>query len=810
MPVVQSVRLAFRLFRRDPALTGIALASIALTVDASAVVFAAVKSVLLEPLPFARSSELVQLRSEFPRMRQQSHGDWVVWNDTRELGTRSRTLGPIGAYSNAIFDLAGDSTARPEALYGVRMNARLFPVLGVSPLLGRNVLPEEDRSGQPDVMILSYGLWTRRFHSDRSIVGRSVTINGHGCKVIGVMPPGFNFPLRRGAAHTPSPYVEFWASPLTAAANPNAGMGAVARLRPGVPIEAVRRELASLSSSLAHDFPATNRDRVLTASPLLDRAVGAAGKSLWLLLAATAIFLLIGCANVANLLLARGFARRREIAVRLALGASYWRILGQLLTESCLLALAGGFGGYLLSVSAWSVLPLLTPASIPRLAASRADGTVLAFALAVSILNGILFGLAPALRLAGENPPAVWTGFGSRGAASGRQDGLRSLLVASEVALSVLLVVIGGQVLVNFAALLATDPGFEPERVLASVVLPARERYPTDEQRAAFYRRILDAVRAVPGVERAGTVDALPFSGENHGGTVSGGSISREKPLTAEIDVAGGDYLQAMGVRLLHGRWFREEEMQASNGAAIVNTFVADRLWPQASALGQRICVFCTPENPRNWKRVIGVVSNASHGALDEPEKGNVYLAAGAMEKAAFLVVRTERPKEVEKAIRRAIAAIDPNQPVFLTTSMRDLISDSIAGRRFLVTLLTATGCLALLMAAAGIYGVISYTTSRRTQEIGIRMAMGATSARVFSLIFRQGFLTAGVGLVIGLAGAMVVLRMLEGMLFGLAHSRPAYLLGAAALAAVTAAIACWVPARRATRTDPMAALRQE
>ncbi|MCC6393093.1 MAG: ABC transporter permease [Bryobacterales bacterium] len=811
MPLLQSVRLAFRLFRRDPALTGIALASIALSAGASTVVFAAVKSVLLDPLPFARPSQLVQLRSEFPRMRQQSHGDWVVWNDTRELGRRSRTLGPAGAYANAVFDLAGDSTATPEALYGVRMSAVLFPVLGVSPMLGRNVLPDEDRPGQPDVIILSYGLWVRRFHSDASIVGRHVTINGHACKVIGVMPPRFNFPLRREAAHTPSPYVEFWAAPLAAAANPNAGMGAVARLRPGIPFEAARRELASLSNSLAHDFPATNRDRILTASPLLDSAVGAAGKSLWLLLAATAVFLLIGCANVANLLLARGFARQREIAVRLALGAGYWRIVGQLLTESSLLALAGGFGGYLLSLAAWSILPLLTPASIPRLAASRSDGAVLAFALAVAILNGILFGIAPALRLAAENPSRAWSGFGSRGAASGRRDGLRSSLVASEVALSALLVVVGGQVLANFAALAATDPGFETTRVLASVVLPARERYPTDEKRALFYRRILDAVRAVPGVENAGTVDALPFSGENHGGTVSGGAISADNPLTAEIDVAGGDYLRTMGVRLLQGRWFRQEEMQAPDDAAIVNTFVADRLWPHASALGQRICVFCTPENPRNWKRVIGVVSHTSHGALDEPGKGNVYLAAGAMEKAAFLVVRTERPKEeVAKAIRQAIAAIDPNQPVLLTASMRQLVSDSIAARRFLVALLTVTGCLALFLAAAGIYGVISYTTSRRTQEIGIRMAVGATPAKVFSLIFRQGFLVTGVGLIIGLAGAMALLRILERMLFGLTNPRPPYLLAAAALVAVTAEIACWVPARRATRTDPMAALRRE
>ena len=798
----RDIRLAFRGFRRAPAPTGIALLSIALSVGATAVVFTAVKSVLIDPLPYARAGELVEFRTE-------SDSTWISWNDTQELIRRTRTLESVGIYRNAVFDLAGDAGTTPEALYGLKVTAKLFPTLGVSPMLGRNILPEEDQPGRQEEMILSYGLWVRRFNSDRGVVGRIVTVNGHGCLVIGVMPPDFNFPLLRDAAHTPAPYVEFWAPLSTTPGARQGGLGAVARLRAGVSIAQARQDLATISDALVHDFPATNRDKILKMNFLRDRTVGIATDGLLLLMAAALLFMLIGCANVANLLLARGFARQREIAVKLAVGAGRARIVRQFLTESCVLAVLGGFGGYLLTAAAWKILPALAPVTIPRLAAGRADGTIFGFTLAVAIINGILFGIAPALRAAGSNPAIALRDMGTRGAAAGKHDRIRSSLVIAEVALSVMLVVIGGQLLGSFVKLIGADPGFQADRILASVVLPALERYPKPEQRGLFYKRMLDAVRAIPGVESAGTVDALPFSGENHGGLVNSAQASSQ--LSAEIDVAGGEYLQTMGVRLLEGRWFREEDMSESNDAAIVNDFAATRLWPRASAVGQRICVYCTPEQPNNWKRVVGVVSSANHAALNEPALGNVYLSAGAFERAQFLVVRTERPtKDLEKAIRRAIAAIDPNQPVFLSASMRSLIADSVADRRFIVMLLAVTGCLALLMSAAGVYGVISYTTSRRTQEIGIRMALGATPRAVHALIFRQGFATVAIGLAAGLGAALPLLHVLRSFLAGLESRNPAYLWIATALVTLTAGLACWLPARRAMKIDPMSALRQD
>ena len=382
----------------------------------------------------------------------------------------------------------------------------------------------------------------------------------------------------------------------------------------------------------------------------------------------------------------------------------------------------------------------------------------------------------------------------------------------AEVAVSVLLVVTGGQVLAAFVRLIDTDPGFQADRVLASVVLPAPERYPSPEKRAVFYRRMVEAVRGIPGVQSAGTVDALPFSGENHGGPVSGGAIPFAQPLTAEIDITGGDYLEAMGIRLLEGRWFREEEMSAAGDAAIVSASLAGRLWPGKSGIGHHICVFCTPEHPRNWKRVIGVVSGTRHAALEEPGDGNsVYLAAGAMQYASFLVLRTERPPtQMGFAVRRAIAAIDPNQPVFLSATMRQLISDSVADRRFVMLLLAITACLALALSAAGVYGVISYTTSRRSQEIGIRMAIGATPGQIFGLIFRQGFWTVTAGVAIGLVAALVSVRYLRSEFTGLERASAGPVWVAAVIVTATAAIACWMPARRATRIDPVTALREE
>ena len=809
--MLQDIRIALRFFRRAPAPTAIALLSIALSVGATAVVFAGIKSVLIDALPYAHPEQLVLLRSEYPRMQEQSSGDWVFWNDAQEIIRRTRTLESVGIYRNAVFDLAGDTNSPPEALYGLMVTASLFPTLGVSPMRGRNILPEEDQPGHADVMILSYGLWVRRFHADPRRGGP----DRHGERP---RLPGD----RRDAARLQLPAAACSRShalalrrvldaAIRASRRPfgRTRRGGASASR-GLPGEA-RQDIGSIGDALAREFPATNRDHVLRLNFLRDRMVGGARNGLLLLMAAALLFMLIGCSNVANLLLARGLSRQREIAVRLAIGAGRGRIVRQLLTESCVLALAGGHWWFCAHGSGVEDTAR-GGAGEHSPAGRRARG-----------FHGLR--LCPGAGDDQRHPVRHGAGAEAGSGAIGRTERFRRARCRCRRARPHAIRAGGGGGRPLRGAcggrrrncwgiscrLVAIDPGFQADRVLASVVLPSPVRYKDPEQRALFYRRILDAVRALPGVQSAGTVDALPFSGENHGGFVSDSEGGTGQVLTAEIDVTGGEYLQTMGVHLVEGRWFREEEMNPANDAAIVNTLVAGRLWPGASAVGQRICVYCTPENPRNWKRVIGVVSSASHAALDEPEKGNVYLAAGAMQTSVFLVLRTERPAgEMERAVRRAIAAIDPNQPVFLSVSMRDLIADSVADRRFIMMLLAITGCLALTISAAGIYGVISYTISRRTQEIGIRMAVGATPRHVFSLIFGQGFLTVAIGLAVGMGGALACMRSLRSVVVGLESVHAADVWMAGGLATVAAAIACWIPARRATKTDPISALRQE
>lgn len=804
---LQDIRLALRLLRRTPVVSAIALLSIALSVAATSIVFTAVKAVLLDPLPYADSSGLVQIATDFANAKQSS-GDWVFWNDVQAFTARNRTLDSVAYFGNAVFDLSGDPSTPPEALYGLRVSANLFSTLGVAPMLGRNISSDDDRPGASNVILLSYGLWKRRFQADANIVGRDIRINGQGCTVIGVMPADFNFPLRRTAARTPYPYVEFWTPMQVDAVKPMEGaLGSVARLRSGVSLDQARADIEAISSALRREFPATNRDRSHRIALLGDRALGRAASSLWFLMGATLLFLLIGCANVAHLLMARGLARAHEIAVRIAVGASRGRIVRQLLTESGVLAVLGGLAGFVLTVAAWRALPAIVPANIPRLAGASPDWPILGFALVLSVATGIVFGIVPALR-------SVRSGALNVRAESGGRDRVRSSLVIAEVAICVLLVVLGGQLLGSFLRLLRVDPGFHPDQVLASVVLPAEERYPAPRDRARVYRRFLAEVSALPGVEKAGTVDALPFSGENHGGFVA---ATEEEVLApgprniAEVDVVGGQYLQALGVRLLDGRWFREDEVEPLKDVAIVDADAAERFWPKMSAVGQRLCVHCTPENPRNWKRVVGVVSTVRHSSLEGPAGATVYLAGNAFEQAAFLVVRTSRPHSgLSAAIRAAIARVDSEQPVLLMASMRSFLGDAIADRRFLMLLLTVTACIALLMSAAGIYGVTAYSTSRRTHEFGLRLALGATPGEVLSLVLRQGLLTVTAGIVIGLVLAAALLYVLRGELAGLDAASPASMALPTGLVLFTAALACWFPARRATRVEPLTALRHE
>lgn len=817
MSLIQDLRHALRLFARSPGLTLIALLSIAITIGATAVVFAAFKTVLLDPFPYQDAGALVQFRTDYVRSRP--HIDWVSWADMQDVKRGAHSFQALATYHYTIFNLTGDASNPPESLYGLNISADLFPALGVKPMLGRNILPEEAQPGRDREIILSYGLWTRRFNSDRSIIGQSVEVNGHPSTIIGVMPPGFDFPLRMATSlRTPSQHTDFWApetvSDLVQRARIS-GYGAVARLTPGVSLAAAQQELDRISSELARLYPRSNAGHVIHIAPLRARTLGSSRAGLWLLLCATVLFMLIGCANVANLLLARSLSRQREIGVRLALGAGPRRIVRQLVTESCVLALAGGLAGYLLTVFAWSLLPAVAPITIPRLAATRADGTVFAFTLAVAIINGILFGLAPALRSSQRDPVGTLRESASRGLIGAARSRLRSALVVAEVTVAVALLVLGAGLTASFVRLLRTEPGVDTQHVLASVIVPAGDQYQAPESRTLLFRRILDAVRALPGVLSAGTVDALPFTGENNGGTVvrseAPDAASPGRGPMAEFDHVSAGYLQTMGVPLIEGRWFRDDDLQSARDFAVVNDILAQKLWPNQSALGREICMNCYNDRARERKRVIGVVKSTRHAGLDEPPSLEVYETANAYEYANFLVVRTQRPaRDLAKAVQLAVASVDPKQPVLVSASMSDLISDSVADRRFITTLLAITGALALLLAAAGVYGVISYTTSLRTSELGVRIALGATSRSIQALVFRDGMTLALIGIALGLALAAAASRILRSVLPSVAAADSLVIALSVILVIAAASLACWIPAFRATRIDPVSALRED
>ncbi len=498
------------------------------------------------------------------------------------------------------------------------------------------------------------------------------------------------------------------------------------------------------------------------------------------------------------------------MAVRVAIGAGRARLIQQLLTESLVLSILGGVAGYVFVVVAWRLVPAVMPPNVPRLAAAQAAWSTFGAALVVALVSGTIFGLAPAVRAALDTP------FPSGGSRSelGTRDRTRSTFLAAQVALAMLLVIGGAQLFTGFGRLINADLGFDSNGLIASVVLASGDRYRTPEARADLYGRIVDSVRTIPGVDAAGTVDALPFSGENHGGFASASAEAAMRPggqITAEIDVVSPGYLETMRARLVEGRWFHDEERAVSSDVAIITDTVATSLWPGESALGKRLCVFCSPELPSNWKRVVGVVAAMRHSSLDKPAGGSIYLSGGAFENAQFLVVRSERPaSEIGPAIRRTIAAIDANQPVFLTAPISSFIADSVAERRFVMILLTAMGLLAWGISAAGVYGVISYVVSRRRQEIGLRMALGATFSDVHALVFRQGSAPVSAGLISGTAAAFALMRMMRHVLPGLDKADLGVTISAVLLVAIAAAAACLIPSRRAAHVDPMTALRQD
>jgi predicted permease len=803
MSFFQDIRHGLRTLGRVPGLVVVAVVTLALGIGANTAIFSVIYSVLLKPLVFPQPERMLQVWMAFPDRgidrTSWSHGNF--W-DASDMVTAFDALGAIDFET---VNLTG--RGEPDQLEAVRVNAGFFRVLGVAPIAGRVLREGDDRPGQDtNLAILSHRAWTRRFNQDRDIVGRTVILNGVAHEVIGVMPAGTPFldwtDVFRPLVRTPDAQRGSWE------------MFGVGRLKPGVSIEAARSDLQRVNRLLAERYPQTNKGMSGNVAPLSQLVAGDnTRRALWVLLGSVAFLLLIACVNLTNLLLAKGAGRAREMALRAALGASRRRIVRLLVAESLVLSAVGAGLGVLLAIWSLDVLRASSAWGIARLDEVEINGWILAFTTAVAVATGLLTGLAPALQAArGELSSALREG--ERGVAgTPRQQRLRSVLVAAEVALTLALLVGAGLLLRSFSALLGTDRGFQTERrVLVELNLPVSYGEHEGKPAMQFARDFEERLRNLPQVVSAAVVSGRPMSS----GSTGMGIVAAERPdATREIPWASWrlitkDYFKTMGVPLLRGRTFDETDIIEKPWRVIVSQRLAEQLWPGENPVGRQALLWKGQGN--RPAEVIGVVGNMRERGLSEPPTLAVYLPAyGAGMGHMYFAIHTTAPKEaLVPMLRATLSAIDPQLPLANVQTLEEIVHESTATRRFTLLLLGGFAGLALILALVGIYGVMSYSVSRQTAEIGVRMALGADRASVMRLVLVQGLRPVAIGIAAGLAGAFLLSRFIATLLFGITPRDPLTYVLVAALLLATAVIACIVPARQALRIDVVSALRSE
>ncbi|HKG90380.1 MAG TPA: ABC transporter permease [Gemmatimonadaceae bacterium] len=801
------LRYAARVLRRSPGFAAVAVLTLALGVGATTAIFSAVHAVLLRPLPYPDAGRVVMLWARNARTGDRDEAAPADYLDWRAAGGRAFAgVAALQPYGHDYTPAGGE----PETLRSSLVGEDFFRVMGVGALVGRALLPE-DFAGPAGarVVVISHQLWRSRFGADPAVVGRTVTLDRRPYTVVGVMPPEFPFPADR----------QLWAPMVLdereARVRGGGYIPVVARLRPGVALAQAQREADEIAARLARDYPRTNAQRAIELQPLPDYLTGQVRPALLVLLGAVGMVLLIACANVANLLLARGSQRRHELAVRGALGASRGRLVRQLAAESALLAALGGAAGTLVAVWGARAITALAPADVPRIETVTVDASVLAFAAAVTLLTALLFGLAPAVQAAGVALSGSLAA-GSRAVHGGapRRGGLRGALIAAEVALAMVLGVGAGLLLRSFWSLLRVDPGFVAENRL-TVQLFVWDGRSKPEERVAFIADVLGRVAALPGVRSAGAVSALPF-GESRIGITTGFTIPGrpvpppEEVPRADYSVATPGYFDAMGIPLRRGRLFAPADGPRAPSVVLVNETFARRHFPNDDPVGQRVTLRYAGNTASS--EIVGVVGDVRQVGLDQAQRPEVYVAhAQSGFGSMTLVVRTSAdPAALLGAVKAQVYAADPQQPIWTSATLDQLVDRSLAGRRFSVVLIGAFSALALLLAAVGIYGLVSFTTAQRTRELGLRMALGARASDILAATMKDALALTGIGVAAGLAGAWSLTRVLGGMLYGIAPTDPATFVALAALVACIAALASYLPARRATRLDPVAALRND
>jgi putative ABC transport system permease protein len=812
--LLQDIRYSLRRLVKSPAFTFVVVLTLALGIGANTAIFSAVNAVLLRPLAFRDPERLVTIEHFYPSL-----GDLKTPASApgfRDYQARCHAFESMAVETNWAANLTG--VGEPVRIQGARVSGRYFTTLGMPALVGRTLLSGEDSAGHDRVVVLSYGIWQRLFGGERSVVGQTLSLNGEGYQVVGVMPRDFRGAFNREVElWTP---VVFRPDQLVDAERGHEFLNLVARMRPGVPPEQAAAEVRTLAAQLKTEYPdAYSSDWSLVTTPLAQRTIGSVRPALLVLLGAVGFVLLIACANVANLLLARAAARSKEIAVRTALGASRERLLRQLLTESLLLALTGGLLG--LGLAYWGVrsVAALNPGNLPRADEIGIDGSVMAFTLVVSVLTGLLFGLAPALHAAAADLHGMLKegGRGSAGDRSGQ--GLRRMLVVAEVALALTLLTGAGLLVKSFARLQGVDPGFDPDRLLTFNLALPPARYPSDTQQIAFTDQVLPALAAVPGVRAVGSTSVMPFGGS---WSTSSFEIEAYQPPPkvpnpwGDIRIVSPGFFDALRIPLRRGRAFTEQDRLGAPLVAVVDDELVRRYWPKDEPIGKRITYGPPPgvadTSAREWIEVVGVVGHTKHEGLDAENRVQVYLPY-AQRGIPFLAVAVRtagEPSRYEKALRAAVRSVDPDQPIANVRTMDDLINQSVGQRRLSMLLLSVFSGIALVLASIGIYGLMSYSVTQRSRELGVRIALGADRADVLRLVLRQGMRLALTGIVLGVGAAFALTRLIESQLYGVKATDPATFTVVAGLLALTALAANFIPALRATRVDPAVVLRDE
>ena len=820
--MITDLRYGFRQLLKHPGFTFVAVLTLALGIGANTAIFSVVNALLLKPLPFPASEQLVAFGMADTRQKgSQTDLGSLSYPDFFDFREQNRTLSSMAVYRDRAFAITSDEGA--DSLRGVKVSADFFDVLGVKPTIGRGFTRADEQAGGGEggfKVVLSRDFWRKHFGADKNVVGRTIELDRRQHTVIGVLPPGFQFPIQADP-------LDFYVTIAEDAANadgskPNTeqrgahSLEAVARLKPGVTIGQAQADLATIATNLETQFPDTNTHFGVAFKPLREELIGDVRPALYVLFGAVICVLLIANANVANLLLARASVRGKEMALRAAMGASRTRIIRQLLTESLLLsALGGGFG---LLIAQWGTEALIrtVPQNIPRISNIQLDAAVLAFTLLVSLATGLIFGLVPAWQASHVDLNTSLKSGTRTGGGGERKGRLRNGLIIAEVALALVLLICAGLLIQSFARLGHVQPGMKTERLLTARVQLSEVGYPKNENIIAFFDQFLPRVRALPGVEGASAIVPLPLTGSN---MVTSFDVE-EHPLPegqrpdAPVRIIGTNYFATMGIPLRQGRTFNETDRYDSTPVVIVNERFASKLFPGQDVLGKRIMPgFASDDSGEKMREIIGVVGNVKHLSLRKEETPEMYLPQTQIPfNIMSLVVRTSvsNPAALTSAIRKELAAMDATIPLTSVRVFDEYISRSLARPRFNALLLSIFAGTALILTAIGIYGVMAYSVAQRTNEIGIRIALGAEQSSIFRLVVGQAMALVGISVVIGLAGAFTATRLLNSLLFGVGASDPVTFVAIVLLVSVVAFLASWLPARRAARVDPIVALRTE